>query len=105
MIPFPVFDDAGKYIPQEWERPKPGETIMIQDLEVIAVQVETENPFAFAAPGAHAARAMSHAFSKGILPFPGSLLQQPARALEAIRIWDNAVEALKERHSARIAHV
>lgn len=104
MIPAPAFDDAGSFIPQEWERPIPGETTMIKDQEVIAVRVETGNPIEFSSPIASAARTLSTAFAKGILPWPGSLLQQPARALRAVHLWDMAISELTERRSARLSH-
>lgn len=35
----------------------------------------------------------SQTFAKGILPWPGSMLDQSARLLFAIRLWDAAIAA------------
>lgn len=35
----------------------------------------------------------AQAFAKGVLPWPGSMLDQSARLLLAIRLWDAAIAA------------
>ena len=38
----------------------------------------------------------SHAYAKGILPWRGSFLDQPARLLRAMRLWEAAVAAYQD---------
>lgn len=44
---------------------------------------------------------LSQAWEKGVLPWPGGLLDQSARALMAIRLWNAAVAAYLDLPEAR----
>lgn len=49
-----------------------------------------ENPVAMVVAG------FSHAFAKGILPWGGSFLDQSARLLRAMRLWEAAVASYQD---------
>lgn len=54
-----------------------------------------ESPVALVVAG------FSRAFAKGVLPWSGGLLEQPARLLLAMRLWDAAVAAYQDLPEAR----
>lgn len=92
---------GGRYIAQDWERPIPWEKSKIKDMEVIGVSVERSNPRGFLSGCEGAARRLAYFMDKGILPWAGALVAQPARALAAVHLWNNAVQACENRMEAR----
>jgi hypothetical protein len=44
---------------------------------------------------------LSDALDLGILPVPGGLMQQPARAVRLARLWKGAYRACEHRKMAR----
>lgn len=77
LIPAPVYTDEGEYQPQAWDRPISKEE----------TELENCDPNIFAHPLASVASSLSAAWDNGILPCPGSLMDQPARAVALVHLW------------------
>lgn len=92
MIPAPAFDveGDGSFIPNGWEWCKPDGTVEILE----------DNPVAYVPPLGFLAERLAEAYDRSILPAPGSLLQQPARAMELIRIWRRAIAQCEAQKAA-----
>jgi len=54
-----------------------------------------------ASPLATIASRLSASMDKGVLPWPGGLMAQPARAMAAARLWSTAVAASLDREHLR----
>ena len=104
MIPEPVYDDGtGAYIPQEWERFVPA-GMQLASGEITrdgAWEQEWGDPACFESLVAGPVSRISIWMEKGALPFPGSVLDQPARLLRAVSAWREAVDQCNLRMQKR----
>lgn len=92
-------DDTGAYIPQEWERYFPAGSRMASG-EIAkegAWESEWEDPTEMESTIAVPVSRISSWMEKGVLPFPGGLLDQPARLLRAVEAWREALHVCDER--------
>jgi hypothetical protein len=105
MIPSPVYDDdTGDYIPQEWERFVSGETRVVDGKRVTTedgYEIEMADPNEFDSAIAGPISKISAWMDKGVLPFPGAMLDQPARLLRAVETWRAALDSSTERIEQR----
>lgn len=62
---------------------------------------ERQNPIGLECPICDVVAGLANAYDKGVLPWPGSYMDQPARAMLAIRAWNNAVQAYQDLPEAR----
>ena len=65
------------------------------------MEIKRCDPAALISPLAEAGRSLSDALDLGILPVPGGLMQQPARAVRLARLWKGAYRACEHRKMAR----
>lgn len=94
-------EDTGDYIPFEWELPVQGKTEKIKEVEVIGVEIRKSDPASMISPLASIGRSISESLDCGILPVPGGMMQQPARAIRLARLWKMAYGACEHRQSVR----
>ena len=88
IVPQPVYDDDGWHVPLQWEA-LDGETLREDDPnEIVPTQVG-------------AIDAMLEAFDRGILPCPGSLLDQPVKAMSGIKLWRQMLERARRVRAIR----
>jgi hypothetical protein len=65
------------------------------------VNEKTVDPVSLISPLAEIGRSIADGMAMGALPWPGGLMQQPARALRLGRLWKNAVAACEHRRDVR----
>jgi len=67
------------------------------------VEIRTCDPVSMTSPLSDVGRSVAEMLDIGILPLPGGLMQQPARAIRLARLWKAASGACSGRISARRA--
>lgn len=65
------------------------------------LSLEYDNPAAFTAPDASAMPAIVEALDLGFLPGRGTVLDQPARLMDSVRVWRWAVELCRRKLKER----
>ena len=69
----------------------------------VTLSLEYDNPATFTDPDASAMPAIVEALDLGFLPGRGTVLDQPARLMDSVRVWRWAVELCRRKLREREA--